>query len=190
MKKLLISFTTLLISVPAMAGWQLTGDSSLHFLSTKKTNITEIHEFTGVEGTIDDSGKAQFDIDLSSVETGIPIRNERMQKLLFETTQFARATVTTEIPAPLMDAVKAGSITETDLDLVLGLHGISKTLSATVLISQSENGEIVVSTTVPVLIKAADFGLEGGIEALRSVAALDSISTTVPVMFNLVFTES
>ena len=64
MKKLLISFTTLLISVPAMAGWQLTGDSSLHFLSTKKTNITEIHEFTGVEGTIDDSGKAQFDIDL------------------------------------------------------------------------------------------------------------------------------
>lgn len=189
MKKLLISATALLISVPAMAGWQLTGDSSVHFLSTKNTSITETHEFTRIDGIINDDGKAQFSIDLSSVETGIPIRNERMQKMLFETTEFAKATVTADIPSPLIDAVKAGSITETELDLVLSLHGMSKTLSSTVLISESENGEVVVSTTSPVLVKAADFGLEAGVEALRNVAGLNNISTTVPVMFNLVFTE-
>ena len=134
MKNLLITAAALLVSLPAMAGWELTGDSSLHFLSTKNTNVTETHEFTVIDGSIDDDGKALINIDLSSVETGIPIRNERMQKMLFDTAKFAKASVTADIPSPLIDAVKAGSITETDLDLVLGLHGISKTVSATVLI--------------------------------------------------------
>ncbi len=189
MKNLLITAAALLVSLPAMAGWELTGDSSLHFLSTKNTNVTETHEFTVIDGSIDDDGKALINIDLSSVETGIPIRNERMQKMLFDTAKFAKATVSTDIPSPLIVAVNAGTITETDIDLVLGLHGISKTVTATVLVSKSANGEIVVSTTTPVLIKAADFGLDGGIEALRNVAGLSAISTTVPVIFNLVFTE-
>lgn len=184
------ALATFALSLPAQADWQLTGDSSLHFLSTKKANITEIHEFTDISGSISDNGTASFTIDLSSVETGIPIRNERMQKLLFETMKFGEARVSASIPSPLIESVKSGGMAETEVDMTLNLHGISKAVTASVLVMSTSDGQVVISTTTPVLIKAADFGLESGVEALRQVAGLDSISTTVPVVFNLVLTES
>jgi hypothetical protein len=38
-----------------------------------------------------------------------------------------------------------------------------------------------------VLVNAADFGMEGGIEALRNVAGLNAISSVVPVSMQLKF---
>ena len=184
------ALASLALSLPAQADWQLTGDSSLHFLSTKNTDITEVHEFSDISGHITDSGDARFTIDLSSVETGIPIRNERMQTLLFETMKFGEATVSANIPSPLIESVKSGGMIETELEMTLSLHGQSSPVNATLLISSTPEGQILVSTTAPVLVSAADFGLDTGIEALRQVAGLTSISGTVPVVFNLVLTES
>ena len=184
------ALASLALSLPAQADWQLTGDSSLHFLSTKNTDITEVHEFSDISGHITDSGDARFTIDLSSVETGIPIRNERMQTLLFETMKFGEATVSANIPSPLIESVKSGGMIETELEMTLSLHGQSSPVNATLLISSTAEGQILVSTTAPVLVSAADFGLDTGIEALRQVAGLTSISGTVPVVFNLVLTES
>ena len=184
------ALASLVLSLPAQADWQLTGDSSLHFLSTKNTDITEVHEFSDISGHITDSGDARFTIDLSSVETGIPIRNERMQTLLFETMKFGEATVSANIPSPLIESVKSGGMIETELEMTLSLHGLSRPVNATLLISSTAEGQILVSTTAPVLVSAADFGLDTGIEALRQVAGLTSISGTVPVVFNLVLTES
>ena len=184
------ALASLALSLPAQADWQLTGDSSLHFLSTKNTDITEVHEFSDISGHITDSGDARFTIDLSSVETGIPIRNERMQTLLFETMKFGEATVSANIPSPLIESVKSGGMIETELEMTLSLHGQSSPVNATLLISSTAEGQILVSTTAPILVSAADFGLDTGIEALRQVAGLTSISGTVPVVFNLVLTES
>ena len=184
------ALASLVLSLPAQADWQLTGDSSLHFLSTKNTDITEVHEFSDISGHITDSGDARFTIDLSSVETGIPIRNERMQTLLFETMKFGEATVSANIPSPLIESVKSGGMIETELEMTVSLHGLSRPVNATLLISSTAEGQILVSTTAPVLVRAADFGLDTGIEALRQVAGLTSISGTVPVVFNLVLTES
>ena len=39
------------------------------------------------------------------------------------------------------------------------------------------------------IVSAGDFGLGEGIEVLRDVAGLASISAAVPVTFNLVFTQ-
>lgn len=184
------ALASLVLSLPAQADWQLTGDSSLHFLSTKNTDIIEVHEFSDISGHITDSGDARFTIDLSSVETGIPIRNERMQTLLFETMKFGEATVSANIPSPLIESVKSGGMIETELEMTVSLHGLSRPVNATLLISSTAEGQILVSTTAPVLVRAADFGLDTGIEALRQVAGLTSISGTVPVVFNLVLTES
>jgi hypothetical protein len=38
-----------------------------------------------------------------------------------------------------------------------------------------------------VILNAADFGLAGGVEALREIAGLNSISIAVPVTLNLQF---
>ena len=53
-----------------------------------------------------------------------------------------------------------------------------------------EAGTLRVIAAEPVVISAADFGLEGGVDALRQVAGLNSIVTAVPVSFQLVFTAA
>ena len=53
-----------------------------------------------------------------------------------------------------------------------------------------DTGGLRVIAAEPVLISAADFGLESGVEALREVAGLNVISTAVPVSFQLVFTPA
>jgi len=58
-------------------------DSSVNFLSTKNVNITESHSFDRLSGNLSSTGELSIEIDLTSVNTIIPIRNERMQKMLF-----------------------------------------------------------------------------------------------------------
>ena len=70
----LLTSTLLILAAPlSFAEWTLSPDSSVKFLSTKNTNITEVHEFTQVSGSVTDQGNAEIAIDLSSVETGIGI---------------------------------------------------------------------------------------------------------------------
>ncbi|GAL17837.1 hypothetical protein JCM19235_6390 [Vibrio maritimus] len=52
----------------------------------------------------------------------------------------------------------------------------------------SEDKVVIVSTD-PMIIQAADFGLDVGIEKLREVAGLPSIAMSVPLTFVLVYNQ-
>ena len=70
---------SLTMAPPVFSDWQLkTEHSSLSFTSVKNGTITESHQVTGLSGFVSQSGSTAITIDLSSVETGIPIRNERL----------------------------------------------------------------------------------------------------------------
>jgi hypothetical protein len=73
--------------------------------------------------------------------------------------------------------------------LTLSLHGSAQAVVADVWVSQAE-GALYVSTVNPILVRAADFGLAEGVEALRVVAGLKTIGQTVPVSFNLRLTNA
>lgn len=187
----LLTSTLLILAAPlSYAEWTLSPDSSVKFLSTKNTNITEVHEFTQVSGSVSDKGNAEIAIDLTSVETGIGIRNERMQSMLFNVSDYATATVSADLPETMMLALKNGETATSVLPLTLELHGEKKEIEADVLATAAADGHVVVTTQSPVLVNAGDFKLAKGVEALREVAGLDRISTTVPVTFTLLFTES
>lgn len=187
----LLTSTLLILAAPlSFAEWTLSPDSSVKFLSTKNTNITEVHEFTQVSGSVSDKGNAEIAIDLTSVETGIGIRNERMQSMLFNVSDYATATVSADLPETMMLALKNGETATSVLPLTLELHGEKKEIEADVLATAAADGHVVVTTQSPVLVNAGDFKLAKGVEALREVAGLDRISTTVPVTFTLLFTES
>lgn len=47
--------------------------------------------------------------------------------------------------------------------------------------------ELVVSSVKPIIIKAADYGMEEGVKKLQELTKLPSIATAVPVTFSLVF---
>ena len=82
----------LLFSSFTFSDWTLINEKSkLNFISTKASNIEEIHTFTMLSGKVTENGKALIEIDLGSVETLIPIRNERMKNLLFQTKIYPKA---------------------------------------------------------------------------------------------------
>lgn len=173
----------------AMAQWELDSEhSAINFISVKNSAIAETHSFGGLVGYIGKSGTVQLSIDLASVETLIPIRNERMRELLFETASFPNATVVAEVdPAILAEVAKGGTVS-TEVPVRLSLHGVEDELPVPVTVF-SDGGSLSVVSSRPVIINAADYGLAAGVEALRKIAGLNTISTAVPVTLNLHFSH-
>lgn len=65
--------------------WTLDGAAShLAYGSIKKDKIGEVNSFSGLSGTVDETGKAKVTIDLTTIETSIDIRNERMLEHVFK----------------------------------------------------------------------------------------------------------
>ncbi|RMD70674.1 MAG: YceI family protein [Gammaproteobacteria bacterium] len=176
------------LSGPSLAGWTLDNDASrLFFISIKKTHVAEVHRFRHLAGRVDDDGTARLDIDLNSVDTRVPIRDERMRTMLFETARFPRASFRTRVDAARVKGLKAGEMMRDALEGTLSLHGVEKPIHAPVVIVRLAKDRLYVASLEPVILYAPDFGLKEGIERLRQVVKLPSISFAVPVTFSLVF---
>ena len=191
LKKLLVLTALSFYSLSAFSDWTLDSEkSTISFDSVKKETIKETHTFKAFSGNAQVEGDlhtAQLNIDLNSVSTNIDIRNERMKTMLFETAQFPTAKINVSVAGLALNAKQAQEITA---QLEIDLHGNNKSQEAVLEIAQTEDGGLLVSTKSPVIIDAADFNLLGGIEKLKTVAALPSIKTTVPVSVNLNFKKN
>ncbi len=175
-------------SVANTAAWTLNAtDSYLNFVTTKNTHNVEVHNFTNLSGDISSAGVATLTIDLASVATGVELRDQRMRDLLFQTTTYPTATVTVTVPTTVISGLAVGQRTHTDISAGLNLHGVNGTLAAKVSIQKLSNSRILVQTLAPVLVKAGDYSLTDGVEALRAAVGIASISVAVPVDFALVF---
>jgi len=163
-----------------------TENSSVHFLSTKNVNVTESHTFDRFMGSVSESGILDLSIDLSSVNTLIPIRNERMQSMLFNVTEFSKAKFTAQV-SPSLLSLAPGQSQTAEITGDLSISGVTKPTSFTVRVTGLQDGSLLATTIKPSLIRAADFGLDKGIEALKEVAMLQNISGTVPFSFSVVF---
>lgn len=79
-RAIIIAFCcSLSIAMPALAAWQLDNEkSTLSFISIKKNDIAEVHQFNSLSGEVDQS-EIKFVIDLASVDTKIALRDQRMR---------------------------------------------------------------------------------------------------------------
>ena len=185
----LISSGLLIVSATASAQWTLSNEAStLSFVTVKADHVAEVHTFDELSGAIGEDGSVSIEIALASVNTLVPIRNERMQSMLFETDLFPRATITSQINRDGLTNMALGSSEEIGLDFTVELHNQSQTYNATVLVSRQEAG-LVATTLKPIVVNAESFDLVAGVEALREVAGLPSISRAVPVSFTVVFED-
>lgn len=187
MKKGLLLGLALLFSGNALADWQLNNaQSRLNFVSVKKDTIGEAHYFKELRGTLSDKGQLKIEIPLASVETMIPIRNERMQKMLFETQYFPTAQLSATIKPQLLKLnADESKILQVEADL--GLHGVNKLLNIEVMVTKVSDNKLMVASLKPVILRPADFGLDKGVSKLQKVAGLPSITRSVPVNFVLTF---
>ncbi|MDB2434925.1 YceI family protein [Luminiphilus sp.] len=175
---------TLVMTGSAHAGWDVTASSRVGFVSIKNNRIGENNVFEQVTGSISDAGHVAVSIDLTSVETGVGIRNERLQRMLFEVAKFPTARVQATLSASQLDALKTGSSVSETVKVTVSLHGVSVDKLAALSVSVSEDG-LRVTSTQPIVVTAQDFGLESGVAALQAIAGLNAISRSIPITVDL-----
>lgn len=185
----LVSVAMASLASVALADWQLAASSQVNYVSVKNSQIAENNVITGLSGGLTRAGELSVSLDLTTVDTGVQIRNERMQQMLFEVFDFGTATVEGSLTSDQLASLRAGEAVRASLPLELTLHGVTQTVTAELLAVPDENA-ILVTSTAPILINAGDFGLEAGVAALQQIAGLSAISLAVPVTVDLALVES
>jgi polyisoprenoid-binding protein YceI len=176
-----------LLSVGAQAAdWQVdNSQSKLNFISTKKEHVAEVHHFESLSGELSSEGQFSLAVDLASVKTGFDIRDQRMQEFLFNVADFPKANINAKLDPAAIEALAVGESKLFAVDGELSLHGQSQPLTFNVLVSKLSEDKLLAVSAQPVVLNVADYELVKGVEKLRELAGLPSISHAVPVSFYL-----
>jgi hypothetical protein len=178
-----------LFAVPAHAAWQLDAESSrLTFVTTKATSVAEVNRFRSLRGSVSDGGQVQLQVRLDSVDSGIPLRDERLRKQLFAVATFASAEISAQLDIAPVLTLAAGAQMELRLPLRVSLHGHNQRYNSELLVTRLDDRRFQVVTLAPLVLHAEDFGLAAGVATLRQLAGLSNISLAVPVSAVLIFT--
>lgn len=179
------------ISMPALADWNLDNDRShLAFISIKAGDVAEVHSFKEMSGTIDSDGNVTVTLMLDSVDTLVPIRDERMREFLFDTTDYKEAVLSAKVDPALIADMPVGAIQTITAEGKLSLHGAEQSMTLVLQAAKSSDGTVMVASVKPLVIDAGKFGMSDGVEKLREIAGLSSISKAVPVSFVITFVET
>lgn len=176
-------------AVPAHADWYLDNESSrLSFVSTKNSSVAEVQRFLVLHGKVDEQGKAQLQVELESVNSAIPLRDERVRKELFEIKAYPEAAISAQLNLQPIKDLAPGAQIELLLPVTVDLHGQQHTYNAELLATRLDDRRFQVVTLEPLVLDAEDFKLAPGVETLRKAAGLSAISLSVPVGAVLIFT--
>ena len=160
--------------------WTLSDESQISLTSTKNGIVSETHSLAAIKGGVSAAGKVELALDLRAIETNIPIRNERMQTWLFSDAPVAKLSANVE---PALSANE----TAFTIDQTLTLEANGNSVILDVPLTVVKEGNAAAKVAGQLIINVADFGYAPGIEKLREIAGLKSISTEVPVDVKLVF---
>src|SRR5579862_4750789 len=166
--------------------WVLNGSASHFYMQTAKAeSIVEIHQFSGLQGTISNTGDADVKIDLTSVSSGIDVRDVRMRFLLFETYKFPNAEITARIDMSKLQDLTSQIRDTYPLHFTVAMHGMTKDFDASVYVTRLSDISVSVATAKPIVVKADDFGLAGGIVKLSEAVNGTPIVSAASFTFDL-----
>ncbi|MBP3864569.1 MAG: YceI family protein [Pseudomonas sp.] len=193
LKALLSSACVLLlilgVNLTAQANWYLDGESSrLSFITTQNANIADVHRFLVLHGKVDRKGLAQLRIEMDSVNSAVPLRDERMRDVLFDFKHFPEAQISAQIDLQPINDLASGAQLELRLPVTVSLRGKQHTYQAELLATRLDERRFQVVTLEPLMLQAEDFVLQPELETLRKLAGLSAISFSVPVNAVLIFT--
>jgi polyisoprenoid-binding protein YceI len=164
----------------------LDGDQSIvAFGSVKKDNIGEAHSFQNLSGTVAPDGTAQVEIDLTSVQTNIDIRNERIGEHVFGGA--ATAMLKASIDMDEMATLGVGESLVTEIDGDLALLGQEIPVYLDVFVMRTTDDQVLVTTNSMLYVSTEEAGIDPGIDKLMELADLPGITRTFPVTMRLVF---
>ena len=188
LKPLLIIYSLVLFCLPAYAAdWQLNPErSAISYLSSKQATaetplMFESNLFHEFSGTID-GAQVELVVELDSLDTKVPIRDERVAEHVFLSKQYPQATVSATV-----DDIEQLSYARKQISATLTMRGQSRDLQAEVIIERSDPKTLRIQTTTPVLVDANAYGMLDGFAILKQLVGLMQIPTTIPVSLHLVF---
>ena len=189
MKKILLSLAlTLFWLAPSAYSWQLDpNESTVNFVSIKKGNIAETHSFSDISGSITAS-EGVLVIKPDSIDSKVPIRDERMREFLFETNLYPTIVVSIALDEGLDKLIENKTVAVT-LPATLEMHGQQAEVSVHARVTQVNDSTLLVTSTSSVLVKATTFKMVEGIQKLSSLVNGLDIAEMVPVNFSLVFSK-
>lgn len=172
-----------------------TAASSLRFVSTKAGaagvgGVVEVHRFDRFQGGLDADGTIRLDIDLSSVSTGVGIRDDRVRTMLFNVASFPKATFTAKLDAAALASLPASGSLDLDIAGSLALAGQVRPTSAELRVTRLSSQSLQVSSRTPLVVDLQQFGLKPGVEALREVMGLAFLAASAPVNVNMVLRDA
>ncbi|CUA85195.1 YceI family protein [Pseudidiomarina woesei] len=169
--------------------WQLDSDSSvLNFVSVKNDHVDETHRFTDIQGSWADN-EVTIEIPVTSLDTQIPIRNERMLKHLFNAEDYSIVSATANLEEKLLTDMPVSDSLQLMVDITVFIAGKSETIQSALQVTRLGSDRFLATTTQPINIDAKAFGLVAGIDQLREIAGLQRIDYNVPVTFSVQFTR-
>lgn len=181
-----IGFITALFSVSAFSANNYTLDtdlSSVSFATIKKQFIVEPANISHLSGILDENGYFDITIDVSSVNTGVQIRDSRLNDVLFKSAIHPKVKVKGKVD---LVNLKDGSYQMT-IPVDVEFWGHTKVVEFPVVILKS-NDYLMVSSSSPVILGISDIGIpDGNLIELASKAGGISISDRVPVTISLMF---
>ena len=183
-----VAFVIAGLSSASAQQWVLNGGASHFYMQTAKAeSIVEIHQFPGLEGTINDRGDANVKIDLTSVSSGIDVRDVRMRYLLFETYKFPVAEVNAHLDMSRLQDITRQTRVVYPLHFTLSLHGLSKEFETLVNVTRLSDHAVSVSTVKPIVVTTEDFALTAGLAKLSAAINGTPIVAAASFTFDLVF---
>lgn len=170
------------------SAWTLDSDAAnVTYVSIKAGEIAEVNSFGAVTGTVSADGAASVEIDLSSVSTGVDIRNERMRDIFFAVADNPSAAITAQIDPAAFETLAVGESAVQTLDGTLSLKGVEAPFQTEVTVTRASADRVLAVSNAPVIIEAGRFELVDELAQLQELAGLPSITPTVPVSFSLAF---
>ncbi|WP_299601914.1 YceI family protein [uncultured Tateyamaria sp.] len=166
--------------------WTLDGSASkLAFGSIKFNDTGEVHSFSSIDGAVAEDGSVTLGIDLSSVETNIDIRDERMVEHVFKNAP--RAAVSAQIDMAAMEAVPVGDSAVMEVEGTLDLLGVEVPMYGDMFVMRLAQDKVMVTTDSMMFLSTADAEIDPGVDKLMELASLPNIVRAVPVTLRLMF---
>lgn len=197
--KRLFRLTLLALSLSAMSlagaagparaqDWLLNHEASRFYMQTAKANaVIENHRFTGLEGGVSREGDALVKIDLTSVASGIDVRDVRMRFLLFETFKFPHAEISAKLDMRQLQEVLGKRRIAYPLKIKVNLHGMVQEIETPVTVTLIGDKSVAVTSAQPIIVTADQFGFTAGIAKLSEAVGGIPIVTSASFTFDLVF---
>lgn len=169
------------------AAWHLLPDQSAVVYGTiKQDHIGENNHFTGLSGSVTTDGQVSVDIDLMSVVTNIEVRDGRMRTYIFDAARPV-ASLKAQIDPAALETLAVGESAVLDVTGTLDFAALSLPIETKMFVTRLGENKVLAVSDELVMVTTDDLGIDAGVDKLKELAGLESITRVVPVMVRFVF---